>query len=405
MRALIVGHRDSQARSLRQLLNRSGYECSDTDVVEMGLGAEYAGRLRADLIIVILTGNLERTLGTVSEIRGVSQATIVLVGPAEDPKFILRALHDGGDEYIDVQDAEGGLERVLQRLRLRRESAVGTGFVTCLLSTVGGAGATTLAANLAVALAHRQKSALFDLCLRNNDLATVLDLKPRHTIADLCRRENRLDATMFQQALLEHASGAKVLAGPLRNDDRVGVTSDGIRRCISLARCAFDHTLLDVDRVLGAEQIAAIVRADLLVLVVRLDLIALRNTAMMLEALNDLGIRRDRIQIVANRTHQRYALPFKRFEQAVDMPLWHAIRDDVGVANRSINDGTPAITLKPRSWLARGVRELAAKLNTIVQKSAGSDQPDRSGLGKVAASNRTPDRQPGEQVNSVSWLD
>ena len=47
-------------------------------------------------------------------------------------------------------------------------------------------------------------------------MATGLNLKPRHSIADLCHNIDKLDQKMFEQSLIEHPSGVFVLAAPKR---------------------------------------------------------------------------------------------------------------------------------------------------------------------------------------------
>src|SRR5439155_66987 len=99
--------------------------------------------------------------------------------------------------------------------RLRAEAPAGRwpgrtrpGRAIALLAPSGGSGSSTLAVNVAVSLAREHKSAaLFDLKLQAGDLAALLDLKPNHTLADLCQNSARMDRAMFERSLVRHSSG------------------------------------------------------------------------------------------------------------------------------------------------------------------------------------------------------
>ena len=127
----------------------------------------------------------------------------MVVGPNVDSKLVVRALRGGADDYVDEEDIEADLEVALGRLKreLAAQSGEG-GRVIAVLAPSGGSGSSTLAANIATMLAKEHKSAvLVDLKLETGDLAALLDLKPTHTLADLCQNVARIDRVMFERSL------------------------------------------------------------------------------------------------------------------------------------------------------------------------------------------------------------
>src|SRR5258706_561520 len=85
--------------------------------------------------------------------------------------------------------------------------------VSALTPPSRGSGSSTLAVNLATALAKDHKSCLLlDLNLGAGDLAALLDLKPTHTLADLCRNSTRMDQAIFERSLVRHSSGILLLS-------------------------------------------------------------------------------------------------------------------------------------------------------------------------------------------------
>ena len=203
---------------------------------------------------------------------------------------------------------------------------------------------------------------MVDLRLAAGDQSLLLDVKPRHSLADLCGQLDRLDANMFNQCLLQHESGIHLLAAPAAIGMISQVTSQGVRQILPLARTLFPYVLVDLDRTFATEQLAAIVSADLLLLVMTLDLVSLSNTNRVLDYLDELGVPSDRIRIVANRHRQPRELPVSRASNALKQDIFHCLPDDVARMNQAANSGVPVVLHQPRAKVSRSLTTLAKKL-------------------------------------------
>src|SRR5262249_8526183 len=158
------------------------------------------------------------------------------------------------------------------------------GRLIALLSPVGGSGTSTLAANLATVLAKEHKrAALLDLKHASGNLADLLDLKPAHTLADLCAGTARLDRAMLDRSLVRHDSGVHLLAPAEHFGDAAHVTPEGVRQAVSLARDLFPYVIADLDYGFRDTEAQVLRLADVVVLVLRLDFSALRHTQRALE--------------------------------------------------------------------------------------------------------------------------
>lgn len=345
---------------ISEIISQSGLDYRAAEVAPLASALNSVSRSHYDLTVVVLPTDPEHGVEVVRAIRNVSQSVCLAVGPTIDAKLVLRVLRQGADEYLDQGDLEAELSTSLIRLRSKQASKVNNGRVVGVLAATGGAGASTLAVNLAVLLAKWYgQTALIDMRAAASDLAGLLDVKPEHHLADLCRNVNRLDANMFQQSLVRHASGVQVLAAPSKFDEAAELNAQGVRQVLTLARSLFPYVVLDLDRSLHSEQLPGVLEADLLLLVLRLDITSLRNARRILDYLSELGVAEDRTWGVANRYGQPNELPLRRVEQALDLAIVHHIPDDPVGMNLAGNAGVPVVLERPRASVSKHVIALA----------------------------------------------
>ncbi len=223
---------------------------------------------------------------------------------------------------MDEGELEVELKAALLRWRAGRTNQSTAGRSIVLLAPSGGSGSSTLAVNVAAALAKVHKaSALIDLKLYVGDLAALLDLKPVYTLADLCLNVSRIDRVLFERALVRHPSGVHLLASPRSLADVGQVNPEGVRQALAQALFAFPYVVVDLDHSFREEQTIALRQADVVLLVLRLDFTSLRNTQRALEHLDQIGVARDRVRLVVNRYGQPKELPASKAEDALGMRI------------------------------------------------------------------------------------
>jgi pilus assembly protein CpaE len=295
---------------------------------------------------------------------GRSGATVLAVGPASDPKLVLRALRGGIDDYVDEAELEVELRAALGRWRAEQASKAEHGRLIALLAPSGGSGSSTLAVNVAAALAKEHKtSALIDLKLHAGDLAPLLDLRPTYTLADLCLNVARMDRSMFERNLVRHDSGIHLLAPPRSLADVEHVTPEGIEHALNQALSVFPYVIVDLDHSFHNEQTIVLRRADVILLVLRLDFTSLRNCRRTLEHLEQLGVAREKVRLVVNRYGQPKEIPASKAEEALGLKVAHYVPDDPKTVNRANNNGIPLIVEAPGARVSRSVVKLAASVN------------------------------------------
>jgi pilus assembly protein CpaE len=367
MNAFLATDNEKQGAEVRKILLRDGLNCPVSSVVRLDLAPQFLTKTPADLIVVVLPMDPERSLDVLDWLGRLPRQNgerVLAIGPAADPKMVLKALRGAVDDYLDEADLETELTAALGRWRgslARQEEA---GRVIAVLAPSGGSGSSTLAANLATVLARQHKSAaLVDLKLQTGDLAALLDLKPTYTLADLCQNVARMDRTLFERSLVQHTSGVRLLAPPRHFEDIARITPDGVHQALNLAKALFPYVLIDLDHSFRPEQTEVLRQADLILLVLRLDFLSLRNARRTLEYIERLGISRDRLRLVVNRYGQPKEVPAAKVEEVLGMKVFHYVPDDPKAVNRANNNGVPVVLEAPRAAVSRSVTKLAHGVN------------------------------------------
>lgn len=364
MRAYIVGDNPRIVGEVRAVLEREHYECEFAAATLAVL--ERLGRTGADLVVIVLSPTPEAPLAVLREVGRQVSAPRLAVGPGGASELQLEAIRAGADYYVAEEKLRSYLEAVLERLPPRpvHVSRPGqTGRTVAVIAGSSGSGATTLAVNLAAALAPQCGGALLvDLNLGGGDAGTLLNLKPVHTLAELCANSERMDQVMFDRSLTHHDTGIALLAPSQSFKEIKQVTPEGVKKALTLGRMRFPIIVADLADFFHAEQEEVLREADVVLVVFRLDFTSLRNTRRTLDYLEQISGVTGKIRLVANRCGQPNELPAWKVEEALGVPIRHSIPDDVRTVNHANNNGNPAVFETPSSKYARSVAELAATL-------------------------------------------
>ncbi len=369
MRVFVATDDPLLGQRAREVLQHDGHECELSPLVPVELTANRLARSQAEMLLVVMTPNPEAGQQLLEAVTTSVTGPLLAVGPAGQAKVRLRALQAGADFYIDDAELEAELAVILNRIRaLPRPVAAAepqeNGKLISVLGPSGGSGSSTLAVNLATLLAREHKSCgLIDLRLGGGDLGALLDLKPSHTIADLCRSSSRMDRLMFEQSLAKHESGVRLLSPP-RTVSEIGlINAQAVRQVLTIARGLFPYVVVDLDDAFHGEQAQTLKMSDLVLLVLRLDFTSLRNTRRTMDHLEQMGVSRESVRLVVNRYGQPAELPVAKAEQALNAKVFHYVPDDPKTINRANNNGVPAVMEAPSAKFSKSMSQLATSVN------------------------------------------
>ncbi|HEU5422046.1 MAG TPA: AAA family ATPase [Nitrolancea sp.] len=267
----------------------------------------------------------------------------------------------GRDELVDT------IVSVLERERRRRTALarklgveINLGQVVAVHGAKGGVGATTVAANLAVAvqLASRARVALVDANLYSGDVAATLNLMSRGSLADLTPHLKELDQEFLERAAVRHASGLRAFLAP---DDFVRaevISGEQIQRILKVMRQHYDYIIVDTCSLPDQVTTAAMEEADRIVLVVTPELPALKNAARFLQLAGEFGYQ-GKVTLALNRANSRGALGLNDIQTHLRATVAVSIGSDGKAVMRAVNTGDPVIGQR-RSRFNNGIWHLTA---------------------------------------------
>ena len=224
------------------------------------------------------------------------------------------------------------------------------GEIFTIFGAKGGTGKSTLAVNLAaaVALGGEESVLVLDLDTRFGDIAIMMGVSARHTVADLAVRVDELTPDTFRQALARHESGAMVLAAPRHPSEWANVTSEHIRQLVQMGASLFDYVILDTPGTFNDVVATGIAVADRVVAVTSLDMTSVRETAYMLDRLEADGMSKGHILLALNDVNDVDAFRTPNIAKLVHQPVFWSVPYDATIM-RATQLGRPIVMMKPDS--------------------------------------------------------
>jgi len=234
------------------------------------------------------------------------------------------------------------------------------GRAIAVFSPKGGCGCSLIATNLA--MMQNSPTALVDLNLQSGDLELLLGVKPKFSLADVVENRDRLDDALLTSYLTQRSKNVSLLAAPLTAESAEDIEPRHIYEIMELLRQRFDNVIIDTPHSFDAVTISALDHADQILMVLTLEIHAIRSTRRALEIFDRLGYPRKKIRLVVNRWSKNVELDQKQVEGFLGERVIGFVQSDYRAAVNSINLGQPLVESAPTSRVTTDLRAIAAKL-------------------------------------------
>ncbi|HEV8371400.1 MAG TPA: AAA family ATPase [Pyrinomonadaceae bacterium] len=279
--------------------------------------------------------------------------------------LILQSLRAGAREFLHLPIKADELKTVFDRISdfsaTQVEAPKKKGRMIAVFSSKGGCGTSFIATNLAAA--NSERTVLVDLNLQAGDLPLYLGVDPKYSISEIVENRARLDESLIMSFVTPVTSNLWLLAAPKQADSADEIEPEHIFEVLQRLRESFDYVVLDPQHTFDSITLAALDQADEIVMVLSLDIPAIRSTQRALEIFDRLGYPRKKIRIVVNRWSKQIDLDLRQVEKFLGEPAIGFVPSDYQTTVNSINLGTPLVRSDPNSRIAQEIKRIAQKVN------------------------------------------
>ena len=371
-KALIVAGAAGSLDTARSVLMRFGFG-EPSSSIDTSSALSELQQQPFDLLVLPLQDVDSLQLAAVE--RAVRAGRVLLTigtAPRAEPELILRAMRSGIQEFLvyppEPKDLATAVDRLMRRISVNGQR----GTVFAMYSGKGGLGTTSIAANLAHALAkgHRDsRIAIADLVVNDGDVRVFLNLKPTYDLGDLVKKLDRVDADLLNSLMTPYREGIWALPGPDNPEYDDLLDGATISTIIDQLRSHFAFTVLDCEHHMSERTLSAMDVADRILLVTQLNVAALRSTQRSLAICRRLGYANDKMCVVVNRYQSGEALSLTDASEVLKCEIFWKLPNDYRTSAGALMKGIPVAELDASSKLAWSYGQLAAKLAGVGEVS------------------------------------
>ncbi|MFO0910975.1 MAG: AAA family ATPase [Isosphaeraceae bacterium] len=342
---------DPQARTRQELQKQLG-SLSEADLVEVCPAYQMAVRriaaLTPDLVLVVVDDDLVQSLELIETITsGFPGVAILPAGALNDGGLILRVIRAGAREFLPLPTTALEMFEAIRRLCPRQQRTVsgprGPQFIA-VTGAAGGVGCSTLAVNLATTLTKlsRRDSLLADFDLLLGSLEECLAVIPDNSLEVVVRNIDELDPTLLKRWLPRHTSGLYVLPHPVSMEESARLDPDAMRRVLQLMKESFDTVVIDTSKGLQTTDFLAFEMADVILVVIQLNLNCTRNSVRLLQYLHLFEGFAEKIRVVVNRVNSPLSeISVKKAEELLKTQIRWMIPNATKVIRPARTQGVP----------------------------------------------------------------
>jgi MinD-like ATPase involved in chromosome partitioning or flagellar assembly len=385
---------DSQAAEAH---TPSGFDVRRADTVW-----EAARLVSADpaevLVVIGPTVPIDEALRFAEALRPVRPAAgVVLVRERVDINVLTDALRTGVREVVPSGD-NAALTAACRRSREVSdgllagpvpETADGPtgpeGQLVTVFSAKGGCGKTTLAINLAVALAKDgRRVCLVDLDLAFGDVAISVQLNPARTIVNALPMAGHVDTTGAASLLTRYRPGLDMLLAPTTPGDAEKIPPALVRELLTVLRGMYEYVVVDTPAQFSEHVLIAMDASAHHVLLTTPDVPALKNLRVTLDTFDMLSYPADIRSVVLNRSDAKVGLTAEDVTRVVRNPIVLYVPSSRDVP-MSINKGTPIVLDNPAHPVSQAIVRFARERLQARQLASPPAEPAvRRGVGRRA---------------------
>lgn len=372
LRIAVVDPNDASRENLKTVLLGLDAVWLEAECSRYAFFVDVVEQTKPDIGFIAMDSDPARAVKLIHEtLQKAPGCTILVSSSSTDGRLILESMRAGAKEFLTEPLRAEDLSAALQRVNRQASGTAGTSsrkdgcLVFAVAGATGGVGTSSIAVNLACALAADEGNSvvLVDLDVALGDADVFLDTIPEYTLSDIAQNVERLDLTLLRKSLTVHSSGVHLLPRPMQLEDVRQITPDKLLRVIGLLKTSFTHLVLDLSKSYSELDMLALRASDEVLMVTQLDLPCLRNVVRLLMTFDDDDALRDKVKVVVNRYGQDGGqISLKKARDTIGREIYWQIPNDYRVMVEVRNNGVPLLQHAPKAAITQSIGQLADSL-------------------------------------------
>ncbi|HLO12998.1 MAG TPA: AAA family ATPase [Pseudoneobacillus sp.] len=238
------------------------------------------------------------------------------------------------------------------------------GEMIAVCSAKGGVGRTILTVNLAAAFYKKNISVgVLDGDFQFGDVSLALDLHSSFTIKEVVESISTLDEHSLLGFLSNHESGLKVLPAPERPEFADIITKESVNIILDNMLSIFDYVFVDTGVGFNEHTLNIVEKADQIFVLTNLEMATLKNTKLMLETFEMLGLR-EKVKVIINRATMESVISATDAAQILREETPYYIPNDFQVCSQSLNIGIPFVMNQGKTEVAKAIFKMAEQITS-----------------------------------------
>jgi pilus assembly protein CpaE len=226
----------------------------------------------------------------------------------------------------------------------------------------GGVGKTTIAFNLAVALAQQdQKTVLIDGSVQFGDLRSLLKV-PVDAPSILDLPTDRIAESDLGDVLWRDPSGIDILLAPPRIEMAEMLTARDVEKILSLLRRVYTCIVIDMSSQLNDINLTFLDASDSIIEIVTYDSTTIHSTMAIADTFRAIGYPASKVRYLINRSDSPGGIDPAELERALGRVPEHRVVSDGRLVVQSNNEGVPFVLASPTAPISQDINRMATEI-------------------------------------------
>ncbi|MHB9038679.1 MAG: AAA family ATPase [Armatimonadota bacterium] len=375
LRVLMVEDNPGDARLLREFLGEvDDVRFELTQAERLSDALQYLGKQSFDAVLLDLRLPDSQGIDTFIQIyQTAPQVPIVVLTGLYDEKLAVEAVENGAQDYLVKGHVDGASLCRALRFAIARHAtqAQATGQprararVVGFMGAKGGAGTTTVVANVAATAAEQAKDVIVvDLRPCYGTLALQFGQAAVQNLSDLLELEPQaIDERELAARIIQLNFGPRVLFGPQHPDEFAEVTPETAEAIIEGLAGMAEVVVIDLPSYPSAASEVAAQHCDFTVIVVEREPGSIASAKVMLDLLKSWGLKQEQIGAVfVNRTAYTAGVSMSELNSQFACSIVGVVQPAADLCLEAQMRGLPLVLVDPDNIAAASLVELANRV-------------------------------------------